>query len=286
MTILGVLGALLPGVALGGATVSGAAFSARFERGTLVELTAGGSGAFVVPPEKAVGAGIRRLAGDHWAGSVRENDGGEICESFSGLPGGCVTCSYRMDASGDLVVVQKAESPEKGVWGVEWGIENIPLDMNILVPAHSGMKWTRANRIGVESYDYPMSWEAQLVVVEGQGRGFYVWADDAKGVFKRLMVERGAKGWRLRFITMPLAPFEERNGCESVAWRLNVYEGDWRVPAKRYRAWAGSITTFGFHSHTREQERSMNGAGLSDHTGKSYRQVAAIVCVNLSNYLC
>ncbi|MCX5759133.1 MAG: DUF6259 domain-containing protein [Candidatus Hydrogenedentes bacterium] len=238
MAIAAVIGALLPGVAQGGATMSGEAFSARFERGTLVELTSRGLGTFVVPPEKATGAGIRRLAGDHWAGSAKEKEGGEICESLSGLPGGRVTCSYRMDASGDLVVTQKAESPEKGVWGVEWSIENIPLDMNILVPAHSGMKWTRNDRIGTESYDYPMSWEAQLVVVEGQGHGFCVWADDAKGVFKRLMLERGANGWRLRFITMPLAPFEERTACESVAWRLNVYEGDWRIPAKRYRAWA------------------------------------------------
>jgi len=238
MSVASVILMILPVWAQGVETVSGAAFSARFDRGTLVELTTRDSRGFVMPPEKATGAGIRCLDGDHWAGTSRSEGNREICESLSDLPEGRVTCLYRLDASGDVIVTQKAESPKKGVWGVEWTIENIPLDMNILIPAHSGMKWTRNDRIGTESYDYPMAWEAQLVVVEGRGSGFYIWADDAKGVFKRLMLERGAKGWRLRFITMPMAPFEERDTCESVPWHVNVYEGDWRVPAKRYRAWA------------------------------------------------
>jgi hypothetical protein len=75
------------------------------------------------------------------------------------------------------------------------------------------------------------------VVVEGQGRGFYVWADDAEGRYKRLDVARTAQGWQLRFGSVNNAPWEALKTCRSVAWRLNTYEGDWRVPAKRYRDW-------------------------------------------------
>ncbi|HNR36376.1 MAG TPA: hypothetical protein PKO36_14430, partial [Candidatus Hydrogenedentes bacterium] len=138
MSVASVILMILPVWAQGVETVSGAAFSARFDRGTLVELTTRDSRGFVMPPEKATGAGIRCLDGDHWAGTSRSEGNREICESLSDLPEGRVTCLYRLDASGDVIVTQKAESPKKGVWGVEWTIENIPLDMNILIPAHSG----------------------------------------------------------------------------------------------------------------------------------------------------
>jgi hypothetical protein len=37
---------------------------------------------------------------------------------------------------------------------------------------------------------------------------------------------------------MNFAPFDGCTSCDSAKWRLNVYAGDWRVPARRYRDWA------------------------------------------------
>jgi len=39
-------------------------------------------------------------------------------------------------------------------------------------------------------------------------------------------------------VSINFAPFDDLQTCESVAWHLNVYRGDWRVPARRYRDWA------------------------------------------------
>lgn len=57
-------------------------------------------------------------------------------------------------------------------------------------------------------FDYPIGWEAQLVIVEGDNRGFYVWADDARGRFKRLVVQRHRDGWQLTLVTINYAPFD------------------------------------------------------------------------------
>lgn len=76
-----------------------------------------------------------------------------------------------------------------------------------------------------------------MVIVEGPNRGFYVWAEDARGRFKRLVVERHRDGWQLTLVTINYAPFDSLTSCESVPWRLGVYHGDWRAAARRYREW-------------------------------------------------
>jgi hypothetical protein len=128
-------------------------------------------------------------------------------------------------------------SKAAGVWGVSWSIGRIPLEFAILVPGNSGIRLTADSPGRRHQFDYPIGWEAQLVVVEGPDRGFYVWADDARGRFKRLVVERHRDGWQLTLVTINAAPFDELTSCESVPWRLGVYRGDWRVAARRYRDW-------------------------------------------------
>ena len=39
-------------------------------------------------------------------------------------------------------------------------------------------------------------------------------------------------------MTINDAPFDGLTSCESVLWHLGTYEGDWRVPARRYREWS------------------------------------------------
>jgi len=220
--------------------------AARFSRGELIYLADGEGAVFAQQEEVPRGSGIHLLSGDHWAEVTgiesqwdRAKGAVERYAGFNGLEGGSIVCRYGLDqASGDLVVEQRAESSQEGLWGVEWAVSGIPLDMNIIVPGQSGLKLTASSPERSVEFDYPMTWEAQLVIVEGEGRGFYVWAEDAKGLFKRLRVERRPDGWRLGFITMPFAPFEDKTFCDSAKWRLNVYRGDWRVPAKVYRTWA------------------------------------------------
>ena len=110
---------------------------------------------------------------------------------------------------------QSVISPQPGVWGVSFRVANIPLDMNILVPGNSGMKLTTASPVASMTFEYPISWEAQLVVIEGEGRGFYLWAEDEVGLYKRLQVTRNSDGWQLALIGINYAPFDELKTCQS-----------------------------------------------------------------------
>ncbi|MBM3498603.1 MAG: hypothetical protein FJX74_08005, partial [Armatimonadetes bacterium] len=226
-------------------TVRATRYEALIQRGALVSLRDAAGNVFVSGEEPAQGLAIRRVGRDHWAQDAPQTAllqpgqaGSRAYTELADLPGASVRVSARLEAdSDDLVLSHEAKSPEPGVWGVEWTVSYVPLGMNILVPGHSGLRLSADSPGNQWVFDYPIAWEAQLVVVEGEGRGFYVWAEDTEGRYKRLTVSRSDRGWRLGLATLNQAPFEALTECASVPWRLNVYEGDWRVPARRYREW-------------------------------------------------
>ena len=226
-------------------TVAAGRYTAQFERGALVELR-NSKDAVLVERKDDVSAGLHLLSGSHvvetsettqaWDTSLGAE---EKYTSLAGLAGGQGSCKYMLDEkSGDLVIEQRFQSPEKGLWGIELPVATIPLSMNIIAPVQSGLRFTPSTPGNSHSFDYPCPWEAQMVIVEGEDGGFMVWAEDVEGIYKRLKIERNANGWRLAFITMPNAPFEDKDACVSVRWHLNTYEGGWRTAAQRYRDWA------------------------------------------------
>lgn len=222
----------------GAVTAQGKGYEARIGAGGLASLVDASGHTFVTPAGDARGVGILRTAREHWATEDAEQPDGRVT-ALDDLPGAWIETSSAIDeASGDLVLRQRCWSPEPGVYGLAWATGLIPLSMNIIVPGNSGVRLDAKAPIDSMTFDYPMTWEAQLVIVEGEGRGFYVWGDDAMGVFKRLTVQKTPDGWRLQFITMATAPFDPVMSLVSVPWHVNVYEGDWRVPARRYRDWA------------------------------------------------
>ena len=230
--------------------VNSTSFRASIVGGSLASLRVADGDDLVRPPQNLRGVSMHRVQGDHW-GKVDQQSAGNSStelisgqtvthdyESFAELDFGRVRVEYELETdTGDLMIRQQASAKQDGVWGVSWWIADIPLTYAILVPGTSGVRLT-ADAPGIShQYDYPLLWEAQFVVIEGQQGGFYVWAEDAVGRYKRLVVERHADGWRLGFYTINDAPFDRLTDCHGVCWRLNTYRGDWRVAARRYRDW-------------------------------------------------
>ena len=215
-------------------------FTARFDAGALVRLADGDGTQYVIPPEQTVGLGVHTLSGEFHAGAAEgpgrigpEGTAVQRCSEFRGLDGVSAECEVSLDKEAGEVVVRQGVRPAvggfgevgrpaasgsarseicdaaripapnaAGVWGVSWTIGRIPLDFAILVPGNSGIRLTADSPGRQHQFDYPISWEAQLVIVEGQDRGFYVWAEDARGQFKRLVVERHRDGWELTLVTI------------------------------------------------------------------------------------
>ena len=227
-------------------TVTTSEFSARFSTGSMCSLTGADGTVFVRSPQESQGVGAYHVDEEHFATSAEGPGSLQGRQSavrryrdFSDDAETEVSNSFRVDSeSGDLVIGQECTSHKPGLWGVSWSINEIPLEYSIIVPGQSGIRLTKDAPGRRHQFDYPMGWEAQMVIVEGPDRGFYVWADDARGRFKRLVVGRDDHGWRLTFVTVNQAPFDGLTDCHSVDWHLNTYRGDWRVPAGRYRDWA------------------------------------------------
>ncbi|MHB8864315.1 MAG: DUF6259 domain-containing protein [Pirellulaceae bacterium] len=228
-----------------GIQIQSRGFTAHVRCGSVVGLTAADGTQYAGMPAESRGATIHRADTSYWvtadapAGTLAPDQSlTRTYETFSGLSAPRIETDYEIEAgTGDLILRQRASASETGIWGVGWWIADIPLDYAILVPGGSGLRLTRDTPGPTFQYDYPMMWEAQCVIVEGPRGGFYVWAEDPNGRYKRLIVERRPTGWRLGLITINDAPFDPLTSCESVPWRLNTYEGDWRVPAGRYRKW-------------------------------------------------
>lgn len=225
-------------------TIATPGLKAEFEDGILVELSEPDGQIFAsfddtsefltclhrMDAEIRVGAAKTR--------QVEDIPGGKAWtfSAFEKLPG--TRLRTAVTANGDEITIrQQAECPQKQLWGTEWSIQGIPLDYTVIVPGRSGIRLTTETPGSRSVYDYPMAWEAQLVIVEGKEGGFYVWARDPNLAFKRLIVDRKPSGWQLHFISMAYAPFEENDAITSPEWRLGAYTGDWRVPAGRYRDW-------------------------------------------------
>ncbi len=227
-------------------TVRAPRFTAGFDLGTLSSLVDTAGHTYVGGKAKPVGLTIHRVGTDHVAETVGGPSSLDAAghatrdfTRFSDLPGATASADLAVDkTSGDLALTLKCEAQQRAVAGVEFAVGPIPSDMNIIVPGNCGIKMTATSPATSMGFEYPISWEAQLVIIEGKGRGFYLWADDAEGRFKRLTVTLKQDGWWLGLTTWNYAPFDDLDACQSVKWRVNVYEGDWRVPAGRYREWA------------------------------------------------
>ena len=219
-------------------------FEATLERGNLTALKFAGHD--LVTGMKAPDmTGLMTLTKPGW---VREGTGDagpwtgakpatRTYQNLADLAGAQLVEQYALEG-GELIITQKGTSPQAGVTGVQWGVASIPLTYNILVPGNGGICIKRGSPGAQWQFDYPISWESQMVVVEGPGYGLGVWAEDAVGRYKTLKVSKDAGGFRLTFLTQTNAPFAPQTECASVRWHVMPYSGDWRVPARRYREWA------------------------------------------------
>ncbi len=146
--------------------------------------------------------------------------------------------------SGDLVVEQAAVSDKSGLAEVWWTLSNLDItDMEIIVPSDGGVSIKESTDFS-GSFPYPNTyWEAQLAIAHSSLGGFFLSSTDTLFKYKKLNYKR-AREWEkhqhsyyLTLTSQNQAPFENHDSIKSVEWRLNVYRGNWRVPARQYREW-------------------------------------------------
>ena len=138
----------------------------------------------------------------------------------------------------DLVIHQEAAVRTPPLVGVSWGIAELAEGVEVLVPGHSGLRLGTGAPDGEHRFTWPMSWEAQFVLLQGKRGGFLVMSDDTTMQFKELVVRRRGGRMTLTFETQAPAPFASVREMKSVTWRLRPYRGSWLEGARLYREWA------------------------------------------------
>jgi len=145
----------------------------------------------------------------------------------------------RLDpATGDLCVTPSGRSLRRqGLLSVRW---NIPFvrEAALVLPCVNGM-FVESGRDfpGNDRFVWPYRWNAQLVIAQRDGCCLMIHSEDTAFKFKALNLARNEGLTTLGFESERVGPVWDNSTAGAVQWRLNTYDGDWKVPAERYRGW-------------------------------------------------
>ena len=106
-------------------------------------------------------------------------------------------------------------------------------DLDLVAPFFQGVKLKLDDPLLARRWFWPQFWEAGLAILQGRQGGFWVHCQDDRYRYKALNIEGGELG----FETEAYGPIDASLGAGGLVWRLNVYQGDWQVPAGIYRDW-------------------------------------------------
>lgn len=193
--------------------------------------------------------GIRRLGNrDVWTGAARVRRSASRSDVTATAvwnePSGTTSLVTRVTAlpKGEARVRQTCSSAEAGVVGAQWGF-TVPDTCQVLVPGNSGLRLDASAPYGTRDFEYPMTWEAQLVLIQGPTSGVLIHAEDNARFFKALHIEHRRGAFVIAMESRCTAPFGPAKRAPAVTWRVRPYRGSWLVGAGMYRAW--SDRTFG-----------------------------------------
>jgi len=140
--------------------------------------------------------------------------------------------------TGDLMLEPSAYSSRPGVRACRWDMCGLRRGLQLVAPLFQGVKLDLHDPLIAHSrWAWPMQWEAALAILQGPAGGLWVHAEDDRYRYKALVVDADPESRALAFDTEAYGPTDANLSAGGLCWRINVYQGDWRVPAARYRDW-------------------------------------------------
>jgi hypothetical protein len=140
--------------------------------------------------------------------------------------------------SGALLVEPSAYSSRPGVRACRWNLPGIPAKAKLVAPIYQGIGLPLDDALIRNSHwPWPIHWEAGFAILQGRDSGFWVHTQDTAYRYKALKVGSADSATCLGLDTEAYGPLDSSLGSGGLVWRLNVYQGDWHVPAAGYRDW-------------------------------------------------
>jgi hypothetical protein len=142
------------------------------------------------------------------------------------------------NATGDLIIEPSAYSSRPGVLACRWNIPGIKQDLQLVAPFFQGIKLKLDDPLIYDSrWIWPYSWEAGLAILQSANGGFFIHTQDTSYKYKSLKVGLKGDPFILALDTEAYGPVDNNLSAGGLSWRINVYDGNWQVPAERYREW-------------------------------------------------
>lgn len=140
--------------------------------------------------------------------------------------------------SGDLLIEPSAYSSRPGVLACRWNITGLKQGLELVAPLYQGIKMKLDDVLIKNSrWRWPYAWEAGLAIMQSKEGGFWVHTNDTQYKWKALQTGTEADNLSLGFDSENSGPIDNSQSAGGVCWRLNMYKGDWKVPAEIYRQW-------------------------------------------------
>lgn len=140
--------------------------------------------------------------------------------------------------TGDLMIEPSAFSSRPGVRSCRYNIKGFRKDLRCIAPLNQGCDMDfEDSLIAGRRSAWPYSWEAGLCMAQGKDSGLWIHTEDTQYKFKTMTVGACGDKHGYAFESDNYGPIEDLMSAGGLVWRINVYKGDWHVPATLYRDW-------------------------------------------------
>lgn len=154
-------------------------------------------------------------------------------------------------STGDIILEPSAYSSRPGVLACRWNMPGIKHQLQLVAPFFQGVKLKLDDPLIMDSrWPWPFYWEAGLAILQSEAGGFYIHTQDTAYKYKALKVGLKSDPYVVGLDTEAYGPLDNNLSAGGLSWRINVYNGDWQVPAERYREWLWSA-----YSLKKEEEK-------------------------------
>jgi hypothetical protein len=220
------------------ATLDGSSLASLRSRRTGEEMLAGKPGSAAVDLVFRGGERVAVEAGRFGRVTARSLSDRRAEVIVEGWDGDAVIAVGADPETGDLVVEPSAFSSRSGLRACRYWIEGLRPGLRLVAPFFQGVSLELDDPLVRDSHwAWPMSWEAGLAILQGASSGFWVHARDDRFRYKALHVGTASEARALGLDSEACGPIDDNLAAGGLAWRLNVHEGDWTVPAGLYRDW-------------------------------------------------
>lgn len=142
------------------------------------------------------------------------------------------------EETGDILVEPSMYTIMNGITSLRMNIAGIRKDLKLIAPFQQGICLNLDDDLLKDiHYEWPFHWEAGFVILQGRDSGFSVQVYD--NLFKAKAIKLGFENnpYVIGFENCAYGPVDRNQAIGGLVWRIFAYEGDWIVPAEKYRNW-------------------------------------------------